>query len=80
MHTVCRKTKANAFGDFAYDFTEVTCRNLESRKDVCFDTYQNHYMKGATNRDIEARSINHLIQNRDALFWKLGSSSSHKSK
>ena len=49
MHTVYRKTKANAFGDFAYDFTEATSRNFVSRKDVCFDTYQNHPMKGATN-------------------------------
>ena len=54
MHTVCKKTKANAFGDFAYDFTEATSRNIESRKDVCFDTYQKHSMKGATNGDLEA--------------------------
>ena len=54
MHTVCRKTKANAFGDYAYDFTEATSRNIESRKDVCFDTYQNHYMKSSTKRDLEA--------------------------
>ena len=54
MHTVCRKTKANAFGEFAYDFTEATSRNIESRKDACFDTYQNHPMKGATNGDLEA--------------------------
>ena len=53
MHTVCRKTNANAFGDFAYDFTEATIRNLESRKDVCFDTYQNHSIKGAINGDLE---------------------------
>ena len=32
----------DAFGDFAYDFTEATSRNIESRKDVCFDTYQNY--------------------------------------
>ena len=32
MHTVCRKTKANAFGDFAYDFTEATSRNIEPKK------------------------------------------------
>ena len=54
MHTVCRKTKANAFGDFAYDFTEATSRNIESRKEVCFDTHQNHPMKGSTNGDSEA--------------------------
>ena len=48
MHTVCRKTKVNAFGDFAYNFTEATSRNIESRKDVCFEIYQNHSMKGAT--------------------------------
>ena len=56
MHTVCRNTKGNAwrFVDFAYDFTEATCRNIESRKEVCFDTYQNHSMKGATNGDLEA--------------------------
>ena len=53
-HTVCRKTKANSFGDFAYDFTEATSRNIESRKDVFFDTYQNHPIKGATNGDLEA--------------------------
>ena len=53
MHTVCRKTNANAFGDFAYDFTEATIRNLESRKDVCVDTYQNHSIKGAINGDLE---------------------------
>ena len=52
MHTVCRKTKANAFGDFAYKFTEATSNNIESQKDVCFDTYQNHSMKGATNGDL----------------------------
>ena len=40
MHTVWRKTKANAFGDFAYDFIEATSRNIESRKDVCFDFYE----------------------------------------
>ena len=34
--------------------TEATSRNIESRKDVCFDTYQNHSMKGATNGDLEA--------------------------
>ena len=51
MHTVCRKTKANAFGNFAFDFTEV--RNIEPRKDVCFDTYQNHSIKGAANEDLE---------------------------
>ena len=54
MHTVCRKTKAKAFGDFAYNFTEATSRNIESRKDVCFEIYQNHSMKGATNKDLEA--------------------------
>ena len=54
MHTVCRKTKANVFGDFAYDFTEATSRNIESRKDVCFDAYQNHSMKGTTNGDLDA--------------------------
>ena len=54
MHTVCRKTKANPFGNFAYDFTEATSRSIESRKDVCFDKYQNHSMKGATNGDLEA--------------------------
>ena len=54
MHTVCRKTKANTFADFAYNFTEATSRNIESRKDVCFDTYQNYSMKGATNGDLEA--------------------------
>ena len=54
MHTVCRKTKAKAFGDFAYNFTEATSRNIESRKDICFDTYQNYSMKGATNGDREA--------------------------
>ena len=54
MHTVCRKTKANAFGVFAYDFTEATSRNIEPRKDVCCDTYQNHPMKGATIGDLEA--------------------------
>ena len=54
MHTVCRNTKANAFVDFAYDFTEATSRNIESRKDVCFDTNQNHPVKGATNADLEA--------------------------
>ena len=35
-------------------FTDVTSRNNESRKDVCFDKYQNHSMKGATNGDLEA--------------------------
>ena len=54
MHTVCRKAKANAYGDFAYEFTEATSRNIESRKEVCFDTHQNHPMKGATNGDSEA--------------------------
>ena len=54
MHTVFRKSKANTFGDFAYDFTEATSRNIESRKDVCFDTYQNHSMKGAFNGELEA--------------------------
>ena len=54
MHTVYGKTKANASGDFAYDFTEAISRNIESRKDVCFDTYQNHPMKGATNGDLES--------------------------
>ena len=54
MHSVCRKTKANAFGDLAHDFTEPTSRNIESRKDICFDTYQNHPKKGATNGDLEA--------------------------
>ena len=54
MHTVCRNTKANAFADFAYDFTEATSRNIESRKDVCFDKYQNQFMKAATNGDLEA--------------------------
>ena len=54
MHTVRGKTKAIPFGGFAYDFTEATSRNIESRKDVCFDTYQNHSMKGATNGDLEA--------------------------
>ena len=54
MHTVCRKTKANAFGNFAFDFTEATSRNIESRKEVCFDTYQNNSMKGATNGDLKA--------------------------
>ena len=49
MHTVFRKTKANAFGDFAYDFNEAISRNIQSRIDVCFDTYQNQLMKGATN-------------------------------
>ena len=47
------QTKTNAFGDFAYNFTEATSRNIESRN-VCFDIYQNHSMKGATNRDLEA--------------------------
>ena len=50
MHTVCRKINANAFGDFAYDFTEATSKNIESRNDACFDTHQNHSMKGATNQ------------------------------
>ena len=54
MHTVRRKTKTNAFGDLAYDFTDATSRNIESRKDVCFDTYQNNSMKDATNGDLEA--------------------------
>ena len=54
MHTVCRKTKANAFGDFAYDFNEATSRNIESTKDVFFETYHNHPMKDATNGDLEA--------------------------
>ena len=54
MHTVCRKTIANAFGDFAYKFTEGTSRNIASRKDVCFDTHQSHSMKSATNGDLEA--------------------------
>ena len=54
MYAVCRKIKANAFGDFAYDFTEATYRNIKSLKDVCFDTYQNHSMKGATNGVLEA--------------------------
>ena len=54
MHTIYRKTKANAFGAFAYDFTEATSRNIESRKDVCLETYQSHSMKGATNEDLEA--------------------------
>ena len=58
MHTVCRKAKVYAFGDFAYDFTEDTSRNIESIKDVCFDTYQNHSMKDATNGDVEARDQN----------------------
>ena len=53
MHTVRRKTKANAFGHLAYDFTDAS-RNIESRKDVCFDTYQNNSMKDATNEDLEA--------------------------
>ena len=50
MYIVCRKTNANAFGDFAYNFTEATSRNIESRKDACFDTNQNHSMKGAINQ------------------------------
>ena len=54
MHTICRKTKANAFGNLAYNFTEATSRNIESRKYVCFHTNQNHSMKGATNGDLEA--------------------------
>ena len=54
MHTVCRKTKANAFGDFTYDFTEATSRDSKSRKDVCFDRYQDHPIKGATIGDLEA--------------------------
>ena len=54
MHTVCRKTKSNASGDFAYDFTEVTPKNIESRKNVCFDAYQSHSMKGLTNGGLEA--------------------------
>ena len=53
MHTVCRKTKANAFGDFAYNFTEATSRNIESTKYVCFDTYQKHPVKDATNGDLD---------------------------
>ena len=53
MYTVCRKAKANAFGDFVYDFTEATSRNIESRKDVCLNTYQNHSMKGAAKGDLE---------------------------
>ena len=60
MRTVCRKTKANPFGNFAYVLTEATSRTTESRKDDCFDIYQNHSMKGATNGD--------LIKNQDALF------------
>ena len=54
MHTVCRKTKAKAFDEYAYDSTEATSINIESRKDVGFDTYQNHSMKGAANGDLEA--------------------------
>ena len=54
MHIVCRKTKANAFGDFAYDFTEAISRNIESRKEVCFDTHQNYPIKGSTDEDSEA--------------------------
>ena len=54
MHIVCRKSKSNAFGDFAYDFTEATSRIIESRKDVCSDRYQNHFMKGATKGYPEA--------------------------
>ena len=57
MHTVCRKTKANDFYDFAYDFIEATSKNIESRKDVCFDTYQNYSMKDATNGDLEAGDL-----------------------
>ena len=30
MHTVCRKTKANAFGNFAYDFNEAPGRIAQS--------------------------------------------------
>ena len=35
VHTVCRKTKSNSVDGFAYNFTEATSRNIESRKDVC---------------------------------------------
>ena len=28
IHTVCRKTKAKAFGDFAYDFTVAVSKNV----------------------------------------------------
>ena len=55
MHTVCRKTdQSKSFWHFAYSFTEATSRNIESRKDVCFEIYQNHSMKGATKEDLEA--------------------------
>ena len=54
MHTVCRKTEVNAFGDFAYNFTKATSSNIESRKFICFDRYQNHSTDGATNGDLEA--------------------------
>ena len=55
MQTVRRKTKAIAFGNFVYALTEAVSRNIESRKDVCFDSYQNHSMKGTINGDLEAR-------------------------
>ena len=29
MHTVCRKTKANAFGNFAFDFMKLKILNQE---------------------------------------------------
>ena len=32
MYTVCRKTKANAFCDFAYNFTEATSEILNQEK------------------------------------------------
>ena len=32
MHTVHRKTKANAFGDLAYDYTDATSKILNQEK------------------------------------------------
>ena len=54
MHTFRRMNKAKNLGSFAYNFTEAFNRNIESKKFVGFDRYQNHSMKGAMNGDLEA--------------------------
>ena len=76
MHTICRKTKANAFGDFAYDFTEYW---IKKRCLLSFIPEPFH------ERCIEwwsesLRSIHHLIKAEMPFFWKLGSISFNKAK
>ena len=70
MHTVRRKTKEKAFVNFAYDFTEAVNRNIESRKDVGFDKYQIHSMKGAIDGDLEAGDQYIICRDVPFLKWE----------